>query len=537
MPVAEEEPAPQEQLGTTTQALVGTADFDVPQVGYWCSAIWPTAGWTLNVGAPGDENANPCANAINATTIRTGMYSATGTNIAEVWCDPNHYWVYQGQGRAPIDAAYQAAASTTTSGNCLFKVTVGNAIRTAPPNYRAFALPTQERLPLPAANAFYTFDADDFVASLEQDFAAANPVPVGYQIAVRDPNGFIVRSVAHGTNELDKPSAVMVTGRRFDMASASKTITATAMVAALEDLAKRKPGEPAMPVGLDTPIRAFLPSNWTIAPSAQNITFRMVLEHRSGFCGVHPGGDRFSDVKAMLETGAKTEWKGEDHYCNANYSLLRILIPYVVDGPAAYQPYENIPTVIDIMTALSYRNYVRGRLFGPLGLGSADLFHTGAAKETLYFNLDANGGYQTIPNGLSIPGVGYDMRPNQMILTAGSGNWTLSAEEMSFFISSLWRGKIVSNASLSQMIAQVPGTGVGVGAANYSTTMVLSDGTKRVNISTSGAGGANAPVSQWMTFFNGYSAVFHLNSPWGVPGATWQAMQRAAIAATRSRLR
>src|SRR6185295_11973626 len=116
--------------------------------------------------------------------------------------------------------------------------------------------------------------------------------------------------------------------------------------------------------------------------------------------------------------GPNSSKVGKWNYYDTNYSLLRIVLAYLVDGPAAYKPFESNPTKNAQITALSYRNYVRNRLFDPIGLAAVDEFYTGPLPETIYFNAAKN----AIPDNLNIPGSGYDQTANNMVLTAGSGN-------------------------------------------------------------------------------------------------------------------
>src|SRR5262249_18449631 len=130
-------------------------------------------------------------------------------------------------------------------------------------------------------------------------------------------------------------------------------------------------------------------SNWRSTLSSQvlanvkQVTFRSLLLHSAGFCSPnapykqHGFIERYSGIQAMIQLGPDPAMFGVSNYCNLNYALLRILIPYVVDGPQAYAPFENLtksnphfPGETDSynewVTDMSYRNYVRGRIFDPI---------------------------------------------------------------------------------------------------------------------------------------------------------------------------
>jgi CubicO group peptidase (beta-lactamase class C family) len=491
---------------------VNPPDFAIfPDVGFYGSWIWPNAGWNLIVGGLGDINSNPAASASGAIVKRTGMYSVTGSNIVEAWCAPNYYWIYQGYGVQPFNWIYQDVSTTPTNGNCYFNVTIGNQLRQPivgapkPPSPRP-----ANSYPRPAPTNKYAFDVMTFANNVKSALNGGTPTPVGFQLAVRDPQGKLVYSTASGSVTGGwplLPATPMTTNRRFDTASMSKTITATAVMAAMEDLASHKP---ALGITLDSSILPFLPSNWQPNPSVANVTFRSLLRHTAGFCYGGTPEDPYDAVRTMVENGPESSWVGHWHYCNTGYALLRILLPYLVDGPAAFQPYEWNSALNAEITALSYRNYVRGKIFDPIGLSGVDEFYTGPLPETIYFDK-----YKLpIPDDINIPGSGYHQLANDMVLTAGSGNWTLSAEEYSLFISSLWLGKIISQSSVNAMLGLNDPNAPGVGIGMYASQLTQG-GNTFWDYNEAGGGHLGGPAGIWMTFFNGYTAVLLSNTESG----------------------
>jgi len=510
---------------------VSPPNFNVPEIGYYGCWVYPNGGWLLITGNPGDGNANPCLTATGATVKRTGMYSATGVNIAEAWCEPNFYWIYEGAGTGPLGAAFGDAGNTPTSGFCYFNLTVGDSLRTDTRYPRPPLPPPSNPYPPPNASVPFNFNVNTFVARFRNAVNGGSPRPVGYQLAVRDPQGALVHSSAGGsvTGNSGLPAVSMTTGRRFDVASMSKTITATAFVAALEDLAEHVP---SLGISLDSSIVPFLPSNWNRTKVSQ-VTFRSLLRHTSG---LNSWADTYEDLKIAIEMGPDSALVGKSNYRNANYSLMRLLIPYVVDGPAAYRPFESNATKNAAITALSYRNYVRGRVFGSIGLGSVDVFHTGPLPETIYFKANL----QAIPNNLNIPGsVVYDMTASNKVLTAGSGNWTLSAEEYSLFITRLWQGRIISAASLNSMMPRDDEATIGgaVGLGIYGSRMTVG-GASWLNYNESGAGYIGGPHGIWMTLFNGFTVVYLSNTTNSFGNrATYQVIEESALPALQVSLR
>lgn len=512
--------------------------FNVPEIGYYGCWVYPNGGWILVTGNPGDENANPCLTATGATVKRTGMYSATGVNIAEAWCEPNFYWIYEGVGNGPLGAAFGDASNSRNSGFCFFNLTVGDSLRTDR-RYPRPPLPAPSNAyPPPNSSVPFHFDVNAFVTRFRNAINTSSPTPVGYQIAVRDPQGVLVHSSATGsvTGDSGLPATSMTTSRRFDVASMSKTITATAFVAALEDLAEHVP---SLGISLDSSIVPFLPGNWNRSKVTQ-VTFRSLLRHTSG---LNSWADTYEDLKLAIEAGPVSSMVGKYHYRNANYSLMRLLIPYVVDGPAAYDPFESNPAKNAAITALSYRNYVRGRVFGSIGLGSVDVFHVGSLPETIYFNANR----QAIPDNLNIPGyvpdvVGYDMTANGQVLTAGSGNWDLSAEEYSLFIARLWQGRIISPASVRAMMPRDDqaaiggGTETATGLGIYGSRMAVGD-QFWWNYNENGGGGQGGPQGIWMTLFNGFTVVYLCNTPVNFGKDMYQVLEESALPALQASLK
>ena len=339
-------------------------------------------------------------------------------------------------------------------------------------------------IPLPP----HTFDLDAYVASMITKLDAANLV--GYQFATFDATGNWVSSVTRGNA---MPGIAMTSARRINIASTSKLITATALVAAIEDLQAR-----GFAIDYDTSIRKYLPSNWSMPTSMSNLTFRHFLTHTSGFGDC--ANDRYESVAAAVQVGP-TLPIGTWRYSNCNYALLRIAIAYVVEGPAAFNTWEGDGALNGRLTAQSYRNFVRGRLFSPFGLNAVDEFSTGPAPATPFFH----------SNGTQCAGA---ESPDNNILSAGPGWWVMSAAEYARFLSNLQRGNIVSPAGLAAMKVVSDNTNNGT----YSFGMARQQPGKLGYFFEHGggggsdAGGACGPISHWVMFPNGYSSMYLSNT-------------------------
>jgi CubicO group peptidase (beta-lactamase class C family) len=546
--------APPEDLSSTAQEIIAVSapSLSIPDTALYCSVVWPTAGGSYWVGDFGDLNANPCSTAAGSRVRRTGMFTNNRWNIAETRCDPSYYWVYQTWGGSDaIRLATNDAANTQTNGNCFLKVTIADALRTAedtvgPIDYFS-DIANSSPLPTPAAypHTGKTFNAVYFQNQIAALLSASPPTgysgPVGYQLSVRAPltvaspaplNTGVLVDVAAGnvvgyqplpsggsngvsTSGMGNPA--MDVNRRFDLASVSKTITAVAALAAFDDLAEY--GNPQH-VTLESSINPYLQMIWPggVDASVQSITFRDLLRHTTPLCrNGRSGGDSYAQLKALMAQ-SPTSWDGVwqpgptqsqvgiYQYCNHNYALLRILLPLLVEGGAAFHnPDGTLKTdaQIDNLTAISYRNYVRNRVFDPIGLSGVDDYYTGTLPETIYFG--ANG--LAIPDQVNVgagANWGYDQRANTTVRSAGSGFWFLSAKEYSLFIANLWAGNIIPQSSVLKMLTPYS-LGMSIGSLPSGKTTWGKEG----------GGGWGGPWTQWVTFSDGYSAVLFSNSPAG----------------------
>lgn len=107
---------------TDDDSTVIESELSTPEVGYYCSTVWPSNGWTFVFGS-GDS---PCSGSANASVRSTGLYAANGWNTVEARCAPSYSWIYVGWGSQPLTWAYDAARTTTTGGRCEFVVTMGS---------------------------------------------------------------------------------------------------------------------------------------------------------------------------------------------------------------------------------------------------------------------------------------------------------------------------------------------------------------------------------------------------------------------------
>lgn len=147
---------------------------------------------------------------------------------------------------------------------------------------------------------------------------------------------------------------------KMHIASMSKTITAMAFT----QLMAQK--------GLKTTdkIAPYLPPSWPKGENIDQITFRDLLNHRSGFVGLMDNcqNGAFSEniyggLKQLISKGVKAVNRGKSCYQNANFGLFRVLIP-ALTGYA----FTGNDATDDQQTQQLYLTYVQKNVLEKVGL-------------------------------------------------------------------------------------------------------------------------------------------------------------------------
>ncbi len=192
------------------------------------------------------------------------------------------------------------------------------------------------------------FDVDKFVQNIRNTYG---PQTVGFSYAISASN-HIVRHGAMGKARLGTDGNLDYSiETRQELFSVTKLMTAIATFKLL--LMKGKT--------MDEPIVPYLPASWNVHPSYNNLTFRRLLSHNSGF----PMNDRgYDSLKLMM---SKPQGNTARSYNNANFALCRILLPYLFyqnTGILAALQVQNI----EEFTAVEFRKLMRDLVLKPAGL-------------------------------------------------------------------------------------------------------------------------------------------------------------------------
>ncbi len=153
-------------------------------------------------------------------------------------------------------------------------------------------------------------------------------------------------------------------GRRMHIASVSKLITAMAMVDLLQ----------AKNISYDAKIINYLPTHWQKGPNIDDITFRQLLTHRSGF-STGGSSSNYLFMKSQVAIGVSPSANGSYDYENMNFGLCRILLA-VINGNISKN--AMFPALInnvmwDVITTQAYMQYVEDKVFAPAGVSGPDL--------------------------------------------------------------------------------------------------------------------------------------------------------------------
>ena len=254
---------------------------------------------------------------------------------------------------------------------------------------------------------------------------------VGYSYSIYR-NGAEVASGAGGNAQLsiDGSSIGYTTATRQEVASLSKTISAIAVLNALE-------GRGMDPAEL---VANHLPFYWNVPASVSDLTVDELLSHHSGLVnvGAHPTESLYQNLRASVENGRDPTLWGpngaydyEYDYENVNYGLSRYVLAYLVapesmayfdvmyitnwSKPWMQAYYAQVQE--DIVRQI-YLNYVRGTIFVPSGVSpNIHVFDWDASSQDVrYYNFQDTSieGYSNDNNYDTMGPRGFVMRSSEV---------------------------------------------------------------------------------------------------------------------------
>jgi hypothetical protein len=229
----------------------------------------------------------------------------------------------------------------------------------------------------------------------------------------------------------DAPSLPMAPDLVTNIASVSKTMTATAVI---QLLAKKG-------ITPDAKIGPYLYTDWQQGPNVNQLTFRELLTHTSGFGQLSVCGDNskldYADLKALVAGGVTASNIGKPQYGNCNFALMREIMPALSGQPLSGVPDGSQRAKQSIDQYLSYMN---AHVYQPVGIPTRSCKPPGGSNELLSYPNPAGGAHGT------------DWGDWTDI--CGGGGWVLSTNDIFHVINDLATGNTLLSPTLrKQMIS------------------------------------------------------------------------------------
>ena len=271
----------------------------------------------------------------------------------------------------------------------------------------------------------------------------------GYAVIVGDlPPAF--GGLAQTSSDAPPRGVAMTPQRSSNVASLSKVLTTVALLQALE---RRK-------LTIDHKIAPFLYPDWLQGPNVEEITFKDLLTHRSGFRGAlepsdshYPdcGSTLYSNLKAQIAFGIEPADRQVPLYCNSNIGLIRELLPQL-------EGRKDIAAERDEgkrakKSSQFYIDYMNEHVFRRVLNAPRACKRTSPSDYALAYSFPAD----------STPGHEW----SDGTLICGASNWVLSAKDLHALLSALGHGgRLLSDAARTAMSCQRLGWDNGVRPAD-----------------------------------------------------------------------
>jgi hypothetical protein len=270
------------------------------------------------------------------------------------------------------------------------------------------------------------FNMDKFEQNIMNTYA---PNTIGFSYAISSGDN-VVRYGGEGKSRISTEGNIIYTAStRQELASVTKFMTAIAAFKLLE-IKGKTPNEL---------IKNYLPDSWATHSDYNNLSFKQMLAHKSGF----PIEERdYANLKTMVNS---PKISTAYNYNNANFALCRILLPYLLKGKAFFAPYEGNDGQLEAITANEFRKIMRSYVLQPSGLtywdkaDFADWHHISLASYPCprYYNFESPYSGST-SNG-------------DDFLIAGSRGLVLSTYEVAQVITAFEKGLLVSAGNMNTM--------------------------------------------------------------------------------------
>jgi len=326
-------------------------------------------------------------------------------------------------------------------------------------------------------------DFNKFAANIEREFKNKC---VGFGYAIYS-NGNMVK-YGGGGNRLQKQDGgpfPMDHRTQKDAQSTSKSITAMAVMHGL------------LATGHDTVTRieSYLPGHWKLGKDAKLVTFRDLLQHKSGFKDVGDP-DEIGNIKKTISNGVSLE-RGAFEYENVNFALFRVILPYLVDwkGMKAFEKsvkYDD--KKINEECSGRFVQYAKKHLFSTTGSPLIQCDYT-SNNFAYAYNFEK----PTVK--------GYPQQKGQH-LECGAGAWVLSAEQYGRILAAFDNARYFSKYTVQSM----KDNRLGMYGNNGALGLYYSHGGSIGGNSGDSYGSGRGAQAIWMIYPNNVQAMVQVNS-------------------------
>lgn len=208
--------------------------------------------------------------------------------------------------------------------------------------------------PAPATGA--RFDLDRFEQNIRKAFAGEKATGYAYATNVdgqlkRSGKGGVAQRARDHVNENDVNVPVEQSPtKRMNIASGTKTITAAAVLKAIQD--KKSPGYPNLTI--NSKIDPFLPAPWVRGPGVKELTFKELLSQYSGMNN-NGGATDGKSLQKWIADGVTRE-KGDFQYINGNIAIFRVILPYMLASEATRKSWNYLAQYDNVALNMTVSN-------------------------------------------------------------------------------------------------------------------------------------------------------------------------------------
>ena len=305
----------------------------------------------------------------------------------------------------------------------------------------------------------------------------------GYILQVRQDGNLICNLIWKRAQTTPNANIPWNEDTKMHVASVSKFLTAVGLVKLLDEKG----------ISYDAKIIDYLPDYWSKGNKIDQITFRHLLTHTSGFTGQSSASDY---VFMQTKVAQGVSGVGGYDYENMNFGLMRILMSIIngdINKNFKFTNDVNFNNIFwDGVTIGYYKEYMQDKVFAPAGVGGVGFAPNIFIGALAYPFPQAN-----------LPG----WNSGDLSTVAGGAGWRLSSKQMLDVMNHVRRKNTIISTSKAQYMLD----------NNFGIDQIADTPAGKF-YNKNGAWGGNGKTEQSVAYFmpNGMEVVVFVNSPVGV---------------------